>query len=116
MNLYHAFVERVSAFAAWLLTLSAAMWPPVGRALTHHRERGMEYQRDSRSFDANQNHQKYQKSFPQASHTVPMARMGASQCGNDRPGFGLPSITPGIAGYNIIRVLNIIKLKLYNII
>jgi hypothetical protein len=33
-------------------------------------------------------------SFPR----VPV--MGASQCGNDRPGFGLPSITPGIAGYN----------------
>jgi hypothetical protein len=26
--------------------------------------------------------------------------MVASQCGNDRPGFGLHSITPGIAGYN----------------
>jgi hypothetical protein len=60
MKQYHAFAdsERVSAFAAWLLTLSAAMWSPVGRELTHHRERRMEYLRDSRSFDAYQNHQK----------------------------------------------------------
>jgi hypothetical protein len=29
-----------------------------------------------------------------------LSPMIASQCGNDRPGFGLPSITPGIAGYN----------------
>jgi hypothetical protein len=76
------FVERVSAFAAWLLTLSAAMWPPVGRELTHHRERGMEYLLDSRSFDAYQiplvrclsNPYEVSKCFPQASHTVPMAR------------------------------------------
>ena len=43
--------------------LTAAMLPPVGRELTHHRERGMEYIRDSRSFDAYQNHQKFQNIF-----------------------------------------------------
>jgi hypothetical protein len=30
--------------------------------------------------------------------------MDASQCGNDRPRFGLPAVTPETAGYNIIRV------------
>ena len=45
-NLYHAFVERVSVFAAWWSTASAVLWPPVGRKWTHHRERGMEYQAD----------------------------------------------------------------------
>jgi hypothetical protein len=78
--LYHAFVERVSAFAAWLLILSAAMsrWPPVGRKLTHYRERGMEYLRDSRSFAAARsrlsNPSEVSKCFPQASHTVPSVR------------------------------------------
>jgi hypothetical protein len=32
-----------------------------------------------------------------AQRIQPMVRR---QCGNDRPGFGLPSITSGIAGYN----------------
>ncbi len=41
--------------------------------------------------------------------------MGAGQCGNDRPGFGVHSITQKSSAYNIIRVLNIIKLN-YNII
>ncbi len=31
--------------------------------------------------------------------------MDRGQCGNDRPGFGLPSITPGMAGYNYKRLL-----------
>jgi hypothetical protein len=42
--------------------------------------------------------------------------MDASQCGNDRPRFGLPAVTQKLSAYNIIRVLNIIKLKLNNII
>ena len=42
--------------------------------------------------------------------------MDARQCGNDRPGFGVHSVTQKLRAYNIIRVLNIIKLKLYNII
>ena len=43
--------------------------------------------------------------------------MGASHCGNDRPGFGVHSVTQKLRAYNIIRVLNIIKLNyiiLYN--
>ena len=47
---------------------------------------------------------------------VCVGTMDASQCGNDRPGFGVPSITQKLRAINIIRVLNIIKLKLYNII
>ncbi len=42
---------------------------------------------------------------------------GAGQYGNYRPGFGVHSITQKLSAYNIIRVLNIIKLKyiiLYN--
>jgi hypothetical protein len=35
----------------------------------------------------------------------------ASQCGNDRPRFGLPAVTQKLRGCNIIRVLNIIKLN-----
>ncbi len=42
--------------------------------------------------------------------------MGAGQCGNYRPGFGVHSITQKLSAYNIMRVLNIIKLKIYNII
>jgi hypothetical protein len=75
--MYHAFAERASAFATWRWTLTAAMLPPIGRELTHHRERGMEYLRDSRSFDAYQNHQKFQNVFHRphtVTHTVPMAR------------------------------------------
>ncbi len=30
--------------------------------------------------------------------------MGAGQCGNDRPGFGVHSITQKLSAYNIIRV------------
>ena len=30
-----------------------------------------------------------------------MESMGARQCGNDRPGFGVPSVSPETAGYNI---------------
>ncbi len=45
-----------------------------------------------------------------------VAPMGAGQCGNDRPGFGVHSITQKLSAFSIIRVLNIIKLKLYNII
>jgi hypothetical protein len=37
--------------------------------------------------------------------------MGASQCGNDRPGFVLLSVSQKLRACNIIRVLNIIKLK-----
>ena len=37
--------------------------------------------------------------------------MGARQCWNDRPGFGMHSVTQKLRAYNIIRVLNIIKLK-----
>jgi hypothetical protein len=43
--------------------------------------------------------------------------MVASQCGNDRPGFGLLSISQKLRASNIIIVLNIIKLNyitLYN--
>ncbi len=43
-------------------------------------------------------------------------RMVASQCGNDRPGFGLLPVSQKLRAYNIIRVLNILKLKLYYII
>jgi hypothetical protein len=42
--------------------------------------------------------------------------MVASQCGNDRPVFGLLSVPLKLRVYDIIRVLNIINLKLYNII
>jgi hypothetical protein len=37
--------------------------------------------------------------------------MVASQCGNDRPGFGLLSVSQKLRAYNIIRVLNILKFK-----
>jgi hypothetical protein len=30
--------------------------------------------------------------------------MGAGQCGNDQPGFGVHSITQKFSAYNIIRV------------
>ncbi len=43
------------------------------------------------------------------------ARMGAGQCGNDRPGFGVHSITQKLSAYNNIRVKHY-KIKLYNII
>ncbi len=36
--------------------------------------------------------------------------------GGDRPGFGVHLVTQKLSAYNIIRVLNIIKIKLYNII
>jgi hypothetical protein len=42
--------------------------------------------------------------------------MGASQCGNDRPGFGLLSVSGKLRAYNIIRVLGKYEIKLYNII
>ncbi len=37
--------------------------------------------------------------LPQAAGT-----MGASQCGNDRPGFGVHSVTQKLRAYNVIRV------------
>jgi hypothetical protein len=37
--------------------------------------------------------------------------MDASQCGNDRPGFGLHSVSQKLSAYNIVRDLNIKKLK-----
>jgi hypothetical protein len=43
--------------------------------------------------------------------------MDASQCGNDRLRFGVHSISQKLSEYNIIRVLNIMKLNniiLYN--
>jgi hypothetical protein len=43
--------------------------------------------------------------------------MGAGQCGNYQPGFGVHSITQKLSAYNIIRVLNVVNLNyiiLYN--
>ncbi len=70
-NLYHAFVERVSVFAAWWSTASAVLWPPVGRKWTHHRERGMEYQADILLWGLS-NPSEESKCFPQARPTVPI--------------------------------------------
>ncbi len=33
-----------------------------------------------------------------------LGAMGASQCGNGRPGFGVHSVTQKLSAYNIIRV------------
>jgi hypothetical protein len=41
--------------------------------------------------------------------------MDAGKCANERPRFGRLAVTQKLRAYNIIRVLNIIKLKLYNI-
>ena len=34
--------------------------------------------------------------------------MDARQCGNDRPGFGVPSISPEIEGYNYTTFFGIL--------
>jgi hypothetical protein len=48
--------------------------------------------------------------------TTGIGTMGASQCGNDLPGFGVHSVTQKLRAYNIMTVLKIMKLKLYKII
>jgi hypothetical protein len=45
-----------------------------------------------------------------------MGNIGPSECGRDRPRFGLDSISPEIGYLIYYRVLNIINLKLYNIL
>ncbi len=42
--------------------------------------------------------------------------MDRGECGNDRPGYGVHSVTQKLSAYNIIIVLNIVKFKLYIII
>jgi hypothetical protein len=37
--------------------------------------------------------------------------MDIGECGNDRPGFGVQPVSQKLVAYNIIRVLNITKIK-----
>jgi hypothetical protein len=42
--------------------------------------------------------------------SVAVDAMDRGECGNDRPEFGVHSVTQKLSAYNVIRVLNIIKL------
>ncbi len=42
--------------------------------------------------------------------------IGGSQCGRDRPGFGCHAVSEKLRAIQYYRVLNIIILKLYNVL